>query len=237
MKVNILFLIFALIAEVVGTLGGFGSSLFFVPIGNFFFSFHQVLGLTAVFHLSSNLSKIMLFKQGLDKKLLLQIGIPSVLFVLLGSWLSKYGQNNILELILAIFLIIFSLLFIIKNKLVVPASKSNNFIGGALSGFSAGLLGTGGAIRGVTMAAYNLPKAQFIATSAAIDMAIDTSRTISYARLGYIEAQLFIYVPFLFVIGLIGTYIGKKLLKRIPQKNFRQLSLYLTLLIGFVMLY
>ena len=34
----------ALIAEIIGTIGGFGSSVFFVPIGNFYFDFHSVFG-------------------------------------------------------------------------------------------------------------------------------------------------------------------------------------------------
>src|SRR5690606_39917569 len=77
MKINVIFLLLALLAEILGTIGGFGSSVFFVPIGNFYFDFYSVLGLTAIFHLSSNLSKIVLFRKGLNKFLLLYIGVPS----------------------------------------------------------------------------------------------------------------------------------------------------------------
>ncbi|MDX1550365.1 MAG: hypothetical protein R3278_07445, partial [Lysobacter spongiicola] len=54
----LLFLALALLAEVAGTVGGFGSSVFFVPIANFFFDFESVLGITALFHLASNASKL-----------------------------------------------------------------------------------------------------------------------------------------------------------------------------------
>ncbi|MGB5377203.1 MAG: sulfite exporter TauE/SafE family protein, partial [Muriicola sp.] len=74
MKINTLFLLLALLAEILGTIGGFGSSVFFVPLGNFYFDFYSVLGLTAIFHLSSNLSKIFLFKKGLNKFLILYLG-------------------------------------------------------------------------------------------------------------------------------------------------------------------
>ena len=151
--VSISFLLLALLAEIIGTIGGFGSSVFFVPIGNFYFDFHSVLGLTAIFHLSSNISKIFLFKKGLDKKLLLNIGIPSVVFVILGGFLSNVFKSSFLEIFLGIFLIAFSLLFIIKSTLSIAPNRKNAIIGGAFSGFSAGLLGTGGAIRGLTMAA------------------------------------------------------------------------------------
>lgn len=166
MGIQYLFLLLALIAEIIGTIGGFGSSVFFVPLGNFYFDFYSVLGITALFHLSSNISKIFLFKKGLNKKLILYIGIPSVLFVSVGGLLSKHISTLALEIALGVFLIVLSCLFLIVKRLEVKPTKINSILGGTLSGFSAGMLGTGGAIRGLTMAAFNLEKSVFIATSA-----------------------------------------------------------------------
>jgi uncharacterized protein len=233
---NYIFLFLALIAEVIGTIGGFGSSVFFVPIANFYFDFESVLGLTAIFHLSSNLSKIVLFKKGLDKRLLLNMGIPSVLFVLIGGILTKVFNNTFLEVFLGIFLVIIALLFLIKKELVINPIRRNAIIGGSLSGFSAGLLGTGGAIRGLTLTAFNLEKSVFIATSAFIDFMIDFSRTFVYYFNGYIHKHDLIYVPFLFVIGIVGTALGKKILQYIPQDKFKKISLILILLIGLLTL-
>ena len=227
-----MFLLLALVAEIIGTIGGFGSSVFFVPLGNFYFDFHSVLGLTAIFHLSSNLSKIFLFKKGLDKRLLIYIGIPSILFVVLGGIASKFLDTYFLEIFLGIFLIGLSLIFLIKSKIVFAASKKNAIVGGSLSGFSAGLLGTGGAIRGLTMAAFNLEKSVFIATSAFIDFMIDFSRTFVYYNNGYIHKHDLKYIPFLLVIGLVGSFLGKRILTFIPQAVFRKISLYLLLFIG-----
>ena len=235
--INYLFILLALVAEIIGTIGGFGSSVFFVPLGNFYFDFHSVLGLTAIFHLSSNLSKIFLFKKGLNKRLLLFIGIPSVVFVILGGMMSKIIDAYFLEIVLGIFLVGLSAYFLNKSKVVVLPKNKNAIIGGSLSGFSAGLLGTGGAIRGLTMAAFNLEKSVFIATSAFIDFMIDFSRTIVYYNNGYIHKHDLKYVPFLLAIGLIGSYIGKKILVYIPQAKFRKLSLVFILLIGITTLF
>ena len=175
-----LFLLFALIAEIIGTIGGFGSSVFFVPIANFYFDFQTVLGITVVFHLSSNISKIALFRKSLDKKLLLNIGLASVIFVVLGTLAIKYFITHYLETALGIFLIALSAIFLINEKLVIKQGKKESIIGGSLSGFIAGLLGTGVAIRGLTMAAFNLEKSVFVATSAFIDFGVDFTRTIIY---------------------------------------------------------
>ena len=67
------FLLLALLAEIAGTVGGFGSSVFFVPIANFYFDFQSVLGITALFHLASNVSKLGLFRGGIDRGLLLRL--------------------------------------------------------------------------------------------------------------------------------------------------------------------
>lgn len=234
--ISILFLFLSLLAEIIGTIGGFGSSVFFVPIANFYFDFQSVLGLTAIYHLSSNLSKIFVFKQGIDKRLLLSIGLPSVIFVIIGGFLTQFIQTTYLELFLGVFLVALSLLFLIRKNLIVLPTTKNAITGGILSGLSAGLMGTGGAIRGLTMAAFNMDKNRFIATSAFIDFMIDFSRTFVYYENGFIHKHDFIYVPFLLIIGLIGTLLGKKILNYIPQDNFKRISLMLILLIGIITL-
>ncbi len=235
-SISLSFLFFALIAEVLGTIGGFGSSVFFVPIANFYFDFETVLGLTAMFHVASNLSKIAQFRKGLNKRLILYLGIPAVLFVIVGGLLAKFVNKEFLELGLGVFLISMSLLFLIKKDLIIKDGNTQAIAGGTLSGFLAGLLGTGGAVRGLTMVAFNLEKNIFIATSAVIDFGVDFTRTIVYFLNGFILVEYLIYVPFLVVIGWVGTWLGKKCLNYIPQEKFKKLSLLLILGIGIVTL-
>ncbi len=60
---TVLFLLIALLSEVVGTIAGFGSSVFFVPLAGFFFDFHQVLALTSILRVFSNAAKLAFFRQ------------------------------------------------------------------------------------------------------------------------------------------------------------------------------
>lgn len=221
-------------AEIIGTVGGFGSSVFFVPIANFYLDFHSVLGITALFHLSSNVSKIVLFRDGIDKKLLINIGIPSIIFVVLGGLLSERMASSILEMLLGFFLIALSIYFLINNNVQISTGKSQMYLGGAISGFASGLIGTGGAVRGITMSAFNLEKNVYVATSAAIDLSIDLSRTVVYVYNGYLNQSNIVYVPVLLLIGFIGTYLGKKILNKLPQDKFKMSSLILILIIGLV---
>lgn len=201
-----------------------------------YFDFYTVLGITALFHVASNLSKIAMFKKGIDKRLIIYIGIPAVLFVIIGGLISKFFKGYLLEIFLGIFLIGLSLVFLIKSNLIIKPEKREAILGGTLSGFFAGILGTGGAIRGLTMAAFNLEKSAFIATSAVIDFCVDLSRSVVYLYNGYIKTDVLIYIPFLIVISIVGTYIGKRLLNYISQENFKRFSLILILLIGMITL-
>ena len=233
----LLFLALALLAEIAGTVGGFGSSVFFVPIASFFFDFESVLGITALFHLLSNASKLGLFRAGIDRGLLLRLGVPSVACALLGSALTPHLPVAWLKGALAAFLIGFSALLLLARQWQAPASGGLAMAAGALSGALAGLVGTGGAVRGLALAAFNLPKEVFVATSAAIDMGIDLGRAAMYARNGYIHRHDLAWIPLLALVALCGTWLGKRALARMPQQAFRGAALWLVFAIGWLTLY
>ncbi|MFM8741846.1 MAG: sulfite exporter TauE/SafE family protein [Cytophagales bacterium] len=228
----IYFALLALLAEILGTVGGFGSSVFFVPIAAYFLDFHTVLGVTAVFHVTSNLSKISLFKKGANKQLVLYLVVPAVVMVVLGAWWSQYLQTQWFEVLLAAFLVVMSSSLLIWKNFSIEPTRTNSVGGGVISGLLAGLLGTGGAIRGITMAAYNLSIDSFIATSALIDLGIDASRSVVYVWNGYVRWSDLTLILILAVVSFTGTYLGKMILKRFTQQQFRSIVLLLILATG-----
>ncbi len=231
-----LFYLLALIAEIIGTTSGFGSSILFVPLAAMFFDFHEVLGITALFHVFSNLSKIFLFRKGINKKIALKLGIPAVIFVAIGAFLSKYIPQKELEVAMNIILVILAVYLIRNFNKTLPQSDRNLVTGGVFSGFLAGLVGTGGAIRGISLAAFHLPKDIFIATSALIDMGVDTTRAAVYFFNGYMSKDFIILIPFLILISILGSWIGKQILKFTSEKIFRYLVLGVILLTSVVQL-
>jgi uncharacterized membrane protein YfcA len=231
----LLFLLLAFLAEILGTVGGFGSSVFFVPIAALFMDIHEVLGLTALFHVASNLSKIALFRTGIDKRILFELGIPAVIAVIIGAYLSKFLETDRMELLLGVVLIVLSVVMLLRPTLRLLPSRSNAIIGGLVSGGLAGLLGTGGAIRGLTLTAFSMSKHIFVATSAMIDLGIDASRSIVYATNGYVHTGTVKLVPFLIIIGFSGTYVGRMILQRVEQHRFEKIVLLLVLLVGLYM--
>jgi hypothetical protein len=94
-------------------------------------------------------------------------------------------------------------------------------VGGTVSGFLAGLVGTGGAIRGLTLAAFELEKNAFVATSAVIDLGVDASRAGIYIWNGYFQSEHIKLIPMFIAIAFVGSYIGKLILAKTSNVFFR----------------
>lgn len=230
----LIFILAALISEIIGTIGGFGSSIFFIPIAGFFYDFETVLAITAILHIFSNSSKLYLFRKEINYKLLWWLGLPSVIMVIIGAELTSHITFRYTSLILGIFIMCFSLLFLFKPDLKLSQNKGVTISAGGIAGFLAGLVGTGGAIRGLSLAAFDLTKECFVATSAAIDFGVDMSRGLIYLKNDFLEKDYLYLVPILFAIALVGSYLGKQILLKIKKEQFRTIVLVFLFLIGCV---
>jgi hypothetical protein len=231
-----LFFLLILISEILGTIGGFGSSIFTVSFLQFLFSFQSVLVITGMLHVFSNTFKILLFLKTIDWKLVLWLGVSSILFSIAGAYLIQFANVEYLKIILGIFLLAFSLFFFLNPKVAVSPTLKNSVSGGAVAGFLAGFVGTGGALRGLVMAAFNLEKNFFVGTSAAIDWGVDVSRTWIYITHQYFKPEMFWYLPLLAIAALAGSYLGKRILKHISQEVFKKIILGLIGATGVIMI-
>jgi uncharacterized membrane protein YfcA len=228
----ILFFISALIAEIIGTMAGFGSSTIFLPLALLFVDFKTAIILVAIFHLFGNLSRIIFFRQGFDRRIIFQFGVPSVLLSLLGAFLIGALPQPALKLILGIFLVVTSVSFLAKPGLKVPANIETFIIGGSITGFITALVGTGGALRATLLQGFNIEKVKYIATAATIALATDATRIPVYLSQGFLTEQYYLYLPILFGIALAGSYVGRNILRRIDQEKFRKIVLVAIILVS-----
>lgn len=229
---TILFFLSAYLAEIIGTVAGFGSSTIFLPLALVFLDFKTALVLVAFFHIVGNIGRISFFRHGLDKRLILTFGIPSVILTFIGASLVSLISQDVLKGILGLFLVGYATYSLIKENFSVPASTINAFLGGGLSGFLAGLIGTGGALRGAFLTGFGLPKERYIATAAAIALAVDLTRIPVYLTQGFLTSQYYRYLPVLLVLAIAGSFTGKQVVKRFSQKVFRKIVLTAIILAG-----
>jgi uncharacterized membrane protein YfcA len=230
--VVVVFFLVAIVSEILGTIAGFGSSTIFLPLAVLFVDFRTALILVAIFHIFGNLARLNFFKSGLDRKLLVRFGLPSVVFTIMGALLVNQLPQDTLKGILGLFLVSFGILSLFE---LVPAIRPNDVrfaLAGGLSGFLAGLIGTGGALRGAALNAFGIPKTNYLATAAAVALAVDATRIPIYFSQGFLKASYYWYIPLLFGTAIAGSFTGKKIVDKVSQKHFKTLVLVAVVIVG-----
>lgn len=228
---DVVFFVAAFLAEIVGTLAGFGSSTIMLPVALLFFDFRVALVLVAFLHLFGNVGRIALFRKGISGKVFLYFGLIGVLGTITGAMLVTHVPQETLKLGLGVFLVGYGILAIVDDLRLKPTKLSMMF-GGVTSGFLAGIIGTGGALRSAFLTAYLLPKNQYIGTAAAIAILVDGTRIPLYLKDGLLTQKYYWMIPLLFGAAVGGSYIGKRLVNKIPQKNFSKVVLLCLILAG-----
>lgn len=234
---DLIIVFFGTISEVIGTISGFGSSTYFVPLALFFENFTFVITITAFLHTFSNLFKIFYFRKEHQRELLLKLVLPSVALCALGALFVTETNIDLIKLSLGLFMLVLSALAFINISRPQRLSANKAIALCSLSGFLTGFIGTGGAIRGIALGGLNLSKEAFVYLSSMIDTGGDVLRLSIYLSKGYMEWEQWYYLPLLFVAASIGTYIGKKMLARIPQLTFEKIVLVFTSISGVLLIW
>ena len=114
----------------------------------------------------------------------------------------------------------------------LPHTPATLIGGGALSGFVAGLLGTGGAIRSACLLVFGLPKEVYIGTSAAIALIVDATRLPVYLAGGFLPSRMVPVLLGLMAVAFTGAWVGQQLVRRVSATVFQRLVLTMLALMG-----
>lgn len=221
-------------ASAIGTVSGFGISTLMVPIMLFFLPYAETLLFVGVVHWFGDVSKLFIFKRGLNWKILLAFGIPGTIAAYIGAELTFQISVNLLSRIVGIFLVAYVLFLLFRPKFKIKPNTTSAFIGGGLSGLMGGLTGVGGgAIRAVVLTAFNLQKEIYVFTTGVVGATVDASRIIGYFTGGTrINHILLVGLPFFVLMSFLGVRIGKVLVDKIPQEKFRLVVSIFLFIIG-----
>ena len=225
--------VLTLIAATIGTMTGFGTSTIMVPVLSLFLPLPVVLLFAGVIHWFGDIWKMLFFKKGFNWKLILLFGIPGIIVSFWAARLPLTLPEELLQRSLGLFLILYVGFIWFKPTWKMKPSNNNALLGGALSGFFSGIFGVGGAVRSTFLSAYDLPKSVFLFTSGVIGLLIDSSRVTQYFISGIrVEGSLLLALVACIPISLVGAYLAKKLVDKIPQKQFRLFIAVALFLVG-----
>ena len=224
-------------ASFVGTMTGFGTSTIIVPVLLLFYPTPQTLLFVGIIHWFGNIWKLLLFRKGFQWKLILSFGIPGIAATFLGASLMFNISTAVLSRILGFFLIVYVAYLFTKSSFKIKPSLPAGAFGGAVSGFLAGIFGMGGAVRGLFLTAFDLPKAVYIATAGAIALIIDSTRLTTYFVKGARLENLLLWGLLLFIpASFLGAKLAQYAVNKIPQEHFRKIVSVFLLLIGIKLL-
>ena len=229
----IYFSLLTLISASIGTMTGFGTSTIMVPILSLFLPLPETLLFVGVIHWFGDILKILFFKKGLNWKLILLFGVPGIVLSFFAAKLPLILPESLLQRSLGLFLIAYVVFLFFKPDWKIKPSTTTAVLGGSLSGFFAGIFGVGGAIKSTFLTAFDLKKSVFLFTSGVIGLLIDSSRISQYWLSGIkIGSNLMTALIICISVSLIGAYLAKKLVDKIPQKSFRLFIAVALLLVG-----
>lgn len=222
---NPFFYLSALIAEIAGTISGFGSSSIFLPAAHQFLDYKSAILIVAVYHMFGNITRFLLTYRHWNMEIFMLFGIPSVIATMIGSLFIDIIPSNILKIILAVVLILFTLYSLFRPSFGLRPTVWMGRIGGFLSGFTAWVIGTGWVLRGAFLTSFGLRKEEYIATIAAIAILVDMTRIPLYVSQWFFRPEdIYLLAPLL-LIALLGSYVGKKVVQYLPSEILKKIIL------------
>ena len=225
----------ALLGSAIATWTGFGAATILTAVLAAFIEVRQTILVVAIFHAINNVMKTARFFRAINWNIALLFGSTAIVFSIAGGLLSTVAPVEFLKIVLGLFVITdASAGFLKKSGAMKPPERSKALVGGALSGFAAGIIGTGGAMRAIFLQRFVREKEAYIATSAVIALCIDISRIPVYVTqypAGVTQGILPLLAATV-LAGLTGILIAQHFLKYVSTDRFTKLILAALVIAG-----
>jgi uncharacterized membrane protein YfcA len=178
-----------------------------------------------------------MIKGHVDRRVMWRFGLASAAGGLAGALVQSAIAGPNLMIVLAVLL-----LFVAASELTGLARRMRftgvtAWIAGVLSGLLGGLVGNQGGIRSAVLLGFALPRDVFVATATAIALFVDGARMPIYAITAREELWSMRRPMLVATIGVvIGTMVGMRLLRSIPETMFRKIVAILLVMLGIALL-
>ncbi len=247
------YIIIPLVAFLVAILtffSGFGLGTILTPVFMIFFPVELAIALTGVVHFFNNLFKLILVGKNADRKTLIRFGVPAVIAAFIGSYVllqipdadplfsyTLFGSTFTVypvKFVISVLLIIFALMDLLPIFQKMQFGKKWLPLGGALSGFFGGLSGNQGALRSAFLIKAGLSKEAFVGTAVVVSTFVDFTRLGVYAT-QFTQNNLIDNIGLVIiatVAGILGSFFGNKLLKKITIQSLQVIVAIMLILIS-----
>jgi uncharacterized membrane protein YfcA len=232
---------------------GFGLGTLLMPAFALFLPVEAAVAATAVVHASNNLFKVGLLAGDADRGVVLRFGVPAIAASFAGAFLltqlaggdplhswefaGRDAQITPLKLVMGSLILVFALFELVPALRALRAPARWLPVGGLLSGFFGGLSGHQGALRAVFLTPLELPPTRFAATQAVIAVLVDGARLLIYGATFWFTESARVAIPWP-LVGVVtaaaftGSFVGKRLLKKVTLRGLHHVVGVLLLVVG-----
>ncbi|MFN8659228.1 MAG: sulfite exporter TauE/SafE family protein [Candidatus Obscuribacterales bacterium] len=234
MQFVMLLMLVAFLAGAVASVSGFGIGSLLTPL--LWLHLHDAkLAVAAVSipHLIGTAVRCWMLRADINKTVLLHFGIASALGGLAGAMAHNLFDSLLLTRILGVVLIAAGLVGITRVNERALFKGPLCWVAGGLSGALGGLVGNQGGIRSAALLSFDLSKNAMVATATAIALCVDAARMPVYFYLQWQQLSAIWTLLALSTAGvLVGTFAGRQVLAKIPDRIFKQIVSGIILLLG-----
>lgn len=244
----------ALVAACLTFFSGFGLGTILTPVLALFFPVSVAIALTAVVHLANNLFKIGLVGRDAHWPTVIRFALPAGLAAIFGAsvlaetstllpwvsyeWLGRTHDVTPVKVLIGGVITVFALLELSPSFARLTFSARWLVAGGLLSGFFGGLSGNQGALRSAFLIKLGLSKESYIGTGAVCTVFVDLVRiavygfTLPVALDHAYSSQSGGLVLAAAVSAFLGSYLGKRLLKKVTLRSVEWTVAVMMVVIG-----
>lgn len=233
------FLILALgifIGFYVQTVIGFAGSLLALPILLFKMELPDAIAYISIFYLFSSLFLISKEWRNIDRKIIIQLALTSVIGVVLGIVVLTYAKPIILKRGLGIFILLY-VAYMSYGKKKIVLNKGGIISFGVMAGFFSGLFSTGGPLYVMcvenTVRNMNALRATMIGVLGLVTI----TRVPALAMSGILNFGHFKMALFIFPVFIFAQFLGKKTFKKIDENIFKKSLMFLLCVSGLIMIF
>jgi hypothetical protein len=223
------------LAAAISGAAGFGGALLLLPLLTKTIGTTMAIPVLTIAQLIGNLSRAFFGFKQIKWKPVLLFTLGAVPMSVLGAYSFVEVPKEIVTRLIGLAIILFVILKY-YNILKFKTTNSTIVLGGGITGFISGLVGSAGPIGAALFLSLNLPPISYIASEAMTAIAMHVTKTFIYQRYLGIGLQMLLTGLFIGISMILGTWIGMKFIRKIPKEKFNKFVGLLLCIIGLQMM-
>ncbi len=209
----------AFLAATLAAVTGFGGAALLLPVLVVAYGVREAIPILTVAQLVGNGSRVWLNRRAVDFSVVRWFTLGGVPAALLGGVLFSTAPISILTRGLGAFLIL--LVVWRRARRAPPRMPLRGFaVLGACSSFLSALLGSVGPLMAPFFLAYGLVKAAYIGTEALTTVLMHVTKLVAYQQTSVLSTHALWAGASLTPAMIAGSYVGKRIVDRLPERVF-----------------